>query len=234
MPNLVDEYKTIFLGKRQNSWNSSKTLSLYCRFLYICFEFCQKPKWNLPSASILVHGFIMPSMVEKYKTIFSGKLWQTLKLSQNFLPISRVSYKFVLKSIKTLNWIFWAMEYWFKSLEYQIWLKNTKLFFWERQANLGTLRKLSSYIGVSHKFIFKSFKSLTRVFWVMEYWLKNLEWQIWSTNTKPFFWESKKNLVSLQNLIPSIGVFLKFVLNSVKNLNRIFWVIEYWFKALKC
>ena len=30
---LVDEYKTIFLGKRGKRWNSSKTFSLYLSFL---------------------------------------------------------------------------------------------------------------------------------------------------------------------------------------------------------
>ena len=33
MPNLVDEYKTIFLGNRDKPWNSSKAISLYWSFL---------------------------------------------------------------------------------------------------------------------------------------------------------------------------------------------------------
>ena len=38
MPNLVDEYKTIFLGKRGKRWNFLKSFSLYLSFLQICFE----------------------------------------------------------------------------------------------------------------------------------------------------------------------------------------------------
>ena len=33
MRKLVDEYKTIFLGKRGKRWNSSKTFFLYLTFL---------------------------------------------------------------------------------------------------------------------------------------------------------------------------------------------------------
>ena len=33
MQKLVDEYKTIFLGKQRKRWNSSKTFSLYLNFL---------------------------------------------------------------------------------------------------------------------------------------------------------------------------------------------------------
>ena len=47
------------------------------------------------------------------------------------------------------------MEYWFKALERQIWSANTKLFFRESETNLGTLQRLSPYIGVSYKFVLK-------------------------------------------------------------------------------
>ena len=33
MRKLVDKYKTIFLGKRDKRWNSSKTFSRYLSFL---------------------------------------------------------------------------------------------------------------------------------------------------------------------------------------------------------
>ena len=33
MKNLVDEYKTIFLGKRGKRWNYSKTFPLFLSFL---------------------------------------------------------------------------------------------------------------------------------------------------------------------------------------------------------
>ena len=64
------------------------------------------------------------------------------------------------------------------------------------------------------------------------YWFKALECQICSANIKPFFWESEKNHGTLQKLSPYNGLSYKFVLKSVESLNRIFWVIEYWFKAL--
>ena len=69
---------------------------------------------------------------------------------------------------------------------------------------------------------------------MIEYWFKALAYKIWSTNTKPFSWESEKNLETLHKLSAYIGVSYKFVLKSVKGLNRISRVIEYWFKALEC
>ena len=126
------------------------------------------------------------------------------------------------------------MGYWFNALECQIWFMNTKSFFWESEAKLETLLKLSPYIGVSYKFVLKSIKSLNRIFVVIGYWFKALECQIWSTNTKPFFWENEANLGTHQILSPHIGVSYKFVLKSAKTLNRIFWAMEYWFNALEC
>ena len=80
----------------------------------------------------------------------------------------------------------------------------------------------------------KPAKNLNGIFWVIEYWFKALAYKIWSTNTKPFSWESEKNLETLHKLSAYIGVSYKFVLKSVKGLNRISRVIEYWFKALEC
>ena len=122
----------------------------------------------------------------------------------------------------------------FKAFKCQIWLTNTKLFFWESEANVETLQKPSLYIGICHKFVLKSEKSLNRILWATEYWFKALKCQIWLTNTKLFFWESKSNLKTLQNPCLYIWVSYKFVLKSEKSLNRILWATEYWFKALKC
>ena len=163
--------------------------------------------------------------------------WESDAKLQTFPKLSvyiGVSYKLVLKFVKSLNLIFWVIEYWFKALECQISWTNTKPFFWESEAKLQTLPKLSVYIGVSYKLVLKSVKSLNPIFWTKEYWFKALECQIWSTNTKPFFWESETNLGTLQKLPPNIGVSYKFVLKSVKTLNRYFWAKEYWFKALEC
>ena len=70
-----------------------------------------------------------------------------IKTLQNFSPYIWVSYKFVLKSVKSLNRILWATECWFKALKCQIWLTNTKPFSWENEANLETLQKLSMYVS---------------------------------------------------------------------------------------
>ena len=56
----------------------------------------------------------MPNMVDKYKAIFLGKQGN-LKTHPKFNPYIAVSYKLVLKSVKSLNRISWAMEYWFKA-----------------------------------------------------------------------------------------------------------------------
>ena len=125
------------------------------------------------------------------------------------------------------------MLYWFKVLKCQIWLTNTKPFFWESDANLETLHKLSPYIRVFYKLVLKFGKNLNQMFWAMEYWFKALKCQIWLTNTKPFFCENEANLETVHKLSRSIWVSYKFVLKSVKSLNRSFWATEYWLKALK-
>ena len=138
-----------------------------------------------------------------------------------------------MKSQKSLNWILWATEYWFKALKCQMWLINTKPLFWKSHANVETLQKLSPYILVSYKFVLKSAKSLNRILWATEYWLNALKFQIRLTNTKPLFWESETNVETLQKRFPCIWVSYKYVLKSVKILIRISWAIESCFKALK-
>ena len=100
--------------------------------------------------------------------------------------------------------------------------------------NLSHDKKKSSWKYDYDKFVLKSVKSLNRILWARKYWFKALKCQIWLTNTKPFFWESEANVKILQNCGPYIWVSYKFVLKSVKSLNRILWATEYLFKALKC
>ena len=72
-------------------------------------------KSDLLSHEILVEDFIMPNLVDEYKTIF----WESkssYETPQNLSPYIGISSKFVLKFVKILNWIFWAIEYWFKAL----------------------------------------------------------------------------------------------------------------------
>ena len=64
MRKLVDEYKTIFLGKWGKCWSSSKGSFLYLGFLKNVFEACQKPKLNLIRLEIIVQGFKTPNFVD--------------------------------------------------------------------------------------------------------------------------------------------------------------------------
>ena len=50
--------------------------------------------------------------------------------------------------------------------------------------------------------------------------------------TQSFPWESKAKLETFWKGSPYIGVSYKFFFKSMKNLNRIFWAMEYLFKAL--
>ena len=135
----------------------------------------------------------------------------------------------LLKSVKSVNEIFLAIKYCFKTLEWQICSTNTISFSWENEAKLKTLKKLFQYIGCSFKFVLKTIKSLNQIFVDMEYWFKALECQIRLTNTILFFWETETNLATLQKLSRYIRVSHKVVLKSVKTLNRILWAMEYWF-----
>ena len=229
MPNLLDEYRIIFLSKRGKAEISPKKLSVYWCFLSICFEVCQKPNSNLLLHGILVQGFRMPSFVQEYKIIFPGKSRFTFKLSNNLISKLEFPVNWLLKSVKSLNEIFLAIEYYLKTLECQIWSTNAISFSWENETKLKTLKNLSPYIGVSFKFVLKTIKSLNRIFVDMEYWFKALECQIWLTNTILFLWETETNLGTLQKLSPYIRVSYKVVLKSVKTLNRILWAMEYWF-----
>ena len=139
-----------------------------------------------------------------------------------------------MKPVKSLNLIFSLIEYLLKALEWQTCWTKTNLFFWKTDRNLGTFERLFPNIRVSYKIFLTSVKSFNGIFWTLEYSFKELECQIWFTNTKSFLGENEAKLETLQNLPPSAGVSYKFVSNSVRSLNRIFFVIRYWFKALEC
>ena len=104
---------------------------------------------------------------------------------QKLSPYIRVFYKFVLKTVKSWNRILWALEYWFKTSKCQIWLTNTKPFFWESEANVETLQKPSPYIWISYKFVLKSGEKLSllwlllfRMFWMLNIQLSNIQLEI--------------------------------------------------------
>ena len=166
--------------------------------------------------------------------LFFSESETNLKTLQKLSPCIWISYNFVLKSVKNLNGIFWANEFWFKALKYQIWLGNKKPFFWESEASFETLQDFSAYISVSYKFVLKSLKNLNRILWVTEYWFKALKCQYWLRNTKPFFLKNERNVETLQNFSHHIWVCHKFILRSAERMNRIFWVKEFRFKASKC
>ena len=137
--------------------------------------------WSLSKASIE-----SSERLNIGSSLYNAQAWSTnakpffweidanLKTLQKIFHCLWVPYKFSLKSIKSLNQIFWVMEYWFKALECQICSTNTKSFFWERETNLGTLQKHFPYIGVTYKFDLKSVKTLNPVFWVIQKWFTAL------------------------------------------------------------
>ena len=171
MQNLFDEYKIVFLEKWGKCWNFPKNFSIYCSFPKICFEVRKKRKSKLLSHGLLIKAFILPNLVNKYKTIFPG---ENLRTFQKLCRYIGVSYKLVLKSAKSLNQIFCAIECWQKTQKYKICLRNTKLFFWENETIFETSRKLSPYIAVFYKFIWKPLWSINRSFWATKYWFKSL------------------------------------------------------------
>ena len=85
----------------------------------------------------LVDAFSWSIFLEK-----RGKPWNFLK---NFSHIG-VSYKSVFKSAKSLNWIFWVIEYWCKAQKCNVGSMNAKTFSWENKANfLVILENFSLY-----------------------------------------------------------------------------------------
>ena len=105
MPNLMNDYKIIFLGKRKKRLNSSRAFSLYWSFLWMWFEVCLKPKskylrkiWSMNTKS------------------YSWENEAKLQTVQKLCPHIGILYKFVLKSLESLNRILRVMEHWFKAL----------------------------------------------------------------------------------------------------------------------
>ena len=180
------------------------------------------------SYGILVQSFKIPSLVDKLRSIFWGKRSKRWNSPKKISPCIFLLYKFLLKSVNSLSGISCTRRYWFKALKCQIWLTNTKQFFWEREANLETIRNLSPYIWVFCKFVLKSVRSINWIQEAAEYWLKVLKCQISWTNTKPFFGESEGNNETLQKISHYLWVSYKFLLKSVNSLIQMLWATEYW------
>ena len=90
--------------KRGKRWNFLKVFSPFCSYLLTYFEICQKREWNLLNDWTLVKGLKEKNSLKEYKMICvkQFKSWTFLKY---FFHLG-VTYKFVLKSAKNLNWIF--------------------------------------------------------------------------------------------------------------------------------
>ena len=141
---------------------------------------------------------MLQSLTKQIQSHFSGKGRLNSKLFKNFLPILELFIN--LFSILSKAWIESS-----KWLNIGTRLKNVKFgqqtkkqFFCKSEANFEIFQKRFPYIGVYYKYVLKSVKSLNRILWVMEYWFKVLQCKIWSTNTKPFFWESEAGFETLR------------------------------------
>ena len=111
-------------------------------------------------------------------------------------------YKFVLKSVKSLNRILWFHQSWFKASKCQIWLTNAKSLFWETEANVETLQKSSPYIWVSYNFVLKSVKILSRILWARESCFKALKCQIWLGIQNHFSGKARETFKLPKNFLP--------------------------------
>ena len=154
MHKLVNEYKIISMEQGEKLWNFPKGFYSYQNFLRLCFEVCQQ-LWIF---------WVIECLYQVHKC----KVWSTntkpflrevetnLETSQKTFSQFGHSYKFILKSLKSLHGIFWAAEYWLNTRNFQVYSTNRKLFFWSRKKNFETLQKVSTDIRVSYKFILKS------------------------------------------------------------------------------
>ena len=157
----------------------------------------------------------MPILVEEYITIFlekRDKCWNSSKLFSPYL----VCHKFVLRSVKRMNRIFWAKEFRFKASKCQIWLGIKKPFFWESDRNFDSFQKLFPNIWASYKFVLRSVNSLNRIFWGTEYWFNALKCQIWLTNQKHFSRKARQTLKLPKNVLPLFEFFTKLFWSLLK------------------
>ena len=109
MPNLVDEYKTIFLGKWGKAWNSPK-------LIFPILEFPMNLRWSLWKHEIESSGPCnIGSRLENVKfglriqNHFSGKARETLELFKKFfsileLPIN-LFWSLLNASVESSGWL---------------------------------------------------------------------------------------------------------------------------------
>ena len=148
------------------------------------------------SYGILVKAFKCQICLTNTK-LFSWESEANLETLQKVSLYIWVSYKFVLKSVKSLNRIFWATEYWFKAFKCQIWLRNAKPFYWVSEANIETLQKLSLPIL---KLLTNLFRSLGKISMGCDYCFFEF-FECWIFNCQIFNWRLCNCSCSLQLII---------------------------------
>ena len=99
------------------------------------------------------------------------------------------------------------IEYWLQGTKFARQIQNH--FSLESKTDLEIFQKISAHIGVIYKPVLESVKTLNPIFEVTEYWYKAEKCQIWSTNTKPYFWENLTLKFSKKKFCPPYWSFLK-------------------------
>ena len=142
MQNLVHKLKSFFWESQSNL----KTLQKLSPYIRVAYKFVLKcVKSQNPIFRTMQYWFqtwecqIWLRNIKPYFEKNQANLETRQKCSLNI----RVNDKFVLKCVKSQNLIFRTMQYWFKTWECQIWLTNTKPFFWKSHSKVETLQKLS-------------------------------------------------------------------------------------------
>ena len=130
IPNLLNKYKTIFLGKRKNIWYLSKILVSYYKYVSEPLKVLTQINWVIEFSWRLKNA----KFSQGIQNHFSGKKTETLKriFSKNFCPYWNFLYsrsEFCQNPISN----FQATEHWYKAQKCKIWLTNTKQFVLEKR-----------------------------------------------------------------------------------------------------
>ena len=164
---------------------------------------------------------------------FFWEIEANLEPPEKLSPYIGIYYNFVLKSVKSLNRIFWIMEHWFKALEWQIWFMIKKHFFRSRR-NLWALQKLSPCIGVSFKSFFEVFEKPKSNILSLSYWTLVQSFVMASLVdiNKAIFLGNWCKPSNSAKTFPLYWSFLSICFEVWPI--RILWVIEYLFKSWEC
>lgn len=90
----------------------------WCFFVQINYEFevsfplCMKHNSNSHFAKVKIN-----SLHQNTKSFFFGKARQIQNTSKNYFPISDVNLKYDLEFSKSVNWVFWLIEYFYKAFK---------------------------------------------------------------------------------------------------------------------